>query len=173
MLDLFRQSIANQFGGSLKMLEDCISKCEQPQWTAPVAKFPFWHLAYHILFYTDLYLSPSLADFRPPSFHRADANFLGRQPFPPFKEVLAGPPFEKRQLIDYLKSCRGKVVAIMAGETESSLAGPSGFDWIPFPRLQLHLYNLRHIQHHTGALSAFLLRTQGKTAAWVGFDPLL
>ena len=173
MIELIRKTFADQFGAALSMLEDCISKCQPENWSAPVAKFPFWHLAYHVLFYTDLYLSPSIADFRPQSFHRENYNFLGRQPFPPFKEVIADQPYDKPMLIDYLKTCRAKVVDIIASETEISLAAPSGFEWLPFPRAQLHLYNLRHIQHHTGALGAFLIRTQGKGANWIGTDPLL
>jgi hypothetical protein len=40
-----------------------------------------------------------------------------------------------------------------------SLAGPSGIKFRKCPRLELHVYNLRHIQHHTGQLSAFLRRS--------------
>jgi hypothetical protein len=29
---------------------------------------------------------------------------------------------------------------------------PSGFSWIPLNKLELQLYNIRHIQHHTGEL---------------------
>lgn len=57
-------------------------------------------------------------------------------------------------------------------ETPDSLAAPSGFSWRPFSRGELHLYNLRHIQHHTGALSAYLRRVDAslkdrKTLSWV------
>src|SRR5258706_2401802 len=173
MLDLFRQSIANQYGAALKMLEDCIGKCEPQNWTAKVGQVPFWHVAYHVLFCTDMYLSASLAEFRPQPFHRENYNFLERQPWPPFKKVVADQPYDKPILLDYVATCRNKVIESMRRETEATLAGPSGFDWIPFPRAQLHLYNIRHIQHHTGGLGAFLGRTQAKRAAWVGTDALL
>ena len=173
MLDLFRQSIANQYGAALKMLEDAIEKCQPEQWTALVGKVHFWHVSYHVLFCTDMYLSPDIAQFRPQPFHRESYNFLEREPWPPFKKVVADEPYEKPVLLGYVKTCRSKVVKSVKKETESTLAGSSGFDWIPFPRAQLHLYNLRHIQHHTGALNAFLSRTQGKGAAWVGTDKLI
>jgi hypothetical protein len=173
MLDLFRQTLITQYGAALKMLEDCIEKCQADHWTESVGKFPFWHVAYHVLFCTDMYLSPSIAEFAPPPFHREDYNFLGRQPWPPFKEVVADQPYEKPTLLDYVNICRFKVLESMRKETESSLAGQSGFDWIPFPRAQLHLYNIRHIQHHTGGLGVFLGRMPGKGPAWVGTHLLL
>ena len=173
MLELFRQSMANQYGAALKMLEDAIDKCQSEQWTAKVGQVSFWHVSYHVLFCTDMYLSPSIGDFRPQPFHRESYNFLEREPWPPFKKVVADQPYDKPTLLGYVATCRSKVIESVKRETESTLEGPSGFDWIPFSRTQLHFYNLRHIQHHTGALSAFLARTQGKSPAWVGADPLL
>jgi hypothetical protein len=173
MLDLVRQTLASQFGAALKMVEDAIDKCQAENWSVSVGQFPFWHVAYHILFYVDLYLSPSQSEFRPQPFHRENYQFLGRQPFPPFGQLVADQPYDKPSMLAYVSTCRSKVIEILVKETESSLAGPSGFDWIPFSRAELHLYNIRHAQHHIGALGAFLGRVQGKGAAWVGMDPLL
>jgi hypothetical protein len=60
----------------------------------------------------------------------------------------------------------------VAKETARSLAGESGFPWIPFPRLELHIYNIRHIQHHAGQLGAFLRRNKVKGVGWVGTHAL-
>jgi uncharacterized damage-inducible protein DinB len=46
----------------------------------------------------------------------------------------------------------------IAAETLQSLQAPSGFEWIKFSRGELHLYNIRHLQHHAGQLSACLRR---------------
>jgi hypothetical protein len=110
MLELFRQSIANQYGAALKMLEDCINKCEAKNWTAKAGKIPFWHVAYHVLFCTDMYLSGSLAEFRPQPFHRESYNFLEREPWPPFKPVVADQPYDKPILLGYVGTCRSKVI---------------------------------------------------------------
>src|SRR5213075_460142 len=158
MLNLFRKSMANQYGAALKMLGEGISKCKSENWKTKVGKVAFWHVAYHVLFCTDMYLSSAIEQFVPQPFHREDYNFLERQPFPPFKEVVPDRPYDKATLLGYVNTCRSKVIESVKRETESSLEGPSGFHWIPFSRAQLHLYNLRHIQHHTGALSSFLGR---------------
>jgi hypothetical protein len=68
--------------------------------------------------------------------------------------------------------CRRKLVETLAAETPESLAAPSGFSRLSFSRGELHLYNLRHIQHHTGALSAYLRRVDAslkdsKAVDWV------
>jgi hypothetical protein len=149
------------------MLRDCLERADAAAWRAAVGRFPFWHVAYHVLFFTDLYLSPNEAAFRPQPFHVEDSNFLGQQPWPPFKKVVADRPYEKAALLDYLAACRSKAVSILAAETEATLAGPGGFDWLPLTRLELHLYNLRHLQHHTGQFAAMLRREHGESVAWV------
>ena len=50
---------------AVKMLRDCLEYAGSEAWLAPVGKFPFWHVAYHALFVTDLYLSPEEATFQP------------------------------------------------------------------------------------------------------------
>src|SRR2546430_17639067 len=99
MLELFRRSMANQYGAALKMLEDAIDKCQSEQWTAKVGQVPFWHVSYHVLFCTDMYLSRSIVGFRPQPFHRGSYNFLEREPCPPFKKVIANQLSDKATLL--------------------------------------------------------------------------
>jgi DinB superfamily len=138
-----------------------------------VGNHPFWHVAYHTLFCLDMYLSRNEASFRPPAFHRKNYQFLGKTPPPSQVAVIAGVPYEKPIIDGYLKACRKKASQAIAGETTDTLAGPSGFDWIPTSRLELHLYNIRHIQHHAGQLSARLRKSIGAGADWsaTGWKP--
>lgn len=46
---------------------------------------------------------------------------------------------------------------MLAEESEADLACESGFGR-PFSRAEMHLYNIRHIQHHTGARAAHIRR---------------
>ncbi len=64
----------------------------------------------------------------------------------------------KDDTLGYVEVCRAKLLETMASETATSLEGPSGFSWLPISRGELHLYNIRHIQHHTGQMSAHLRR---------------
>ena len=45
--------------------------------------------------------------------------------------------------------------------------GDSGFNWLPFGKLELQLYNIRHIQQHTGELSQ-RLGDHGIDVPWIG-----
>ena len=168
MLSLVRDSVAGQYGAALTMLGRCIRFADEAAWESPVAKFPYWHVAYHTLYCTDLYLAPGEKEFRPPAFHQPDSNFLGNQPWPPYKKVTVERPYEKAEVLAYVEACRGRVRTTLEAETEVTLAGASGFSWLPFNRLDLHLYNIRHVQHHTGQLAAVLRRLTGKGVTWVG-----
>lgn len=52
----------------------------------------------------------------------------------------------------YLSFCRGKAVAAMVAETEESLRAPARSFRRNFSRAELHVYNIRHIQHHAAQL---------------------
>src|SRR3954464_8443036 len=119
MLELLRQSLAAQYGAALKMLEAALTQCESQNWLANVGQHPFWHVSYHVLFCTDMYLSPSESKFRPQPFHRKNYNFLSRLPFPPFTEVIADQHYDKPPLLAYINPCRKKVTTILKKETKS------------------------------------------------------
>lgn len=74
--------------------------------------------------------------------------------------------FERRELGAYVALCREKVSEALAHETAESLAGPSGFPRLRFSRAELYLYNLRHLNHHLGQLTAHLHRL-GFAPEWV------
>jgi hypothetical protein len=167
MIALVRSSLAGQYGAALQMFSRCFEHASSDAWTAPVGKFPFWHVAYHALYYTDLYVSTDEQSFRPQPFHLENSNFLGPPSSAPEKKFVAGRPYHKEKLASYLATCRAKVKSSIERETETTLAGPSGFSWLKFSRLELHVYNIRHTQHHIGQLTALLRRLNIVAADWV------
>ena len=54
----------------------------------------------------------------------------------------------------------------MACVTPASFQNESGFSRLPFSRGELHLYNIRHVQHHVGQLSAYLRRIVEDGEQW-------
>jgi hypothetical protein len=168
MLDMVRQTYRRQYGAALAMLSDCITRCEETHWQALVGGVPFWHVAYHALFYADLYLSLRESEFERRPDHQENSQFFGRLPFPPHTPVTIDRIYDRQTLLAYVAHCSAKVKPTLARETEATLAGESGFPWLPITRAELHIYNIRHIQHHTGQLSATLVREQGAGAGWVG-----
>jgi hypothetical protein len=119
------------------------------------------------LFYTHLYLQPSEADFRPWAKHRQDSQYLGPRPWAPQETPQIQSPYTKVDVIEYHKICcaevEGRVPAL-------DLAAPSGFHWLPFNKMELQFYNIRHIQHHTGQLADRLRTEVNVSVAWVRPD---
>ena len=149
MLEQVKTSLTSQHEASLCMLRDCIAACRDDLYEGMIAHGSFRYVAYHALFFTDLYLTPTEDAFTLREIHRTGGDERG--------DGLS-PGVPKDRLLPYLQVCREKAIEIVANETEQSLAGPSGFSWRKCSRLELHIYNIRHVQHHTGQLSAYLRR---------------
>jgi hypothetical protein len=162
MLDLVKQSLTSQFEASLCMLNDCIEKCPPAQWDAFVAKYPFWQVAYHTLCFVDYYLASGEAAFQfRPDFHPAGSR--------EFDDEYPSRRFERDELRAYVAVCRQKATDTLSTETAESLGAASGFARRACSRLELHVYNLRHLQHHVGQLGATLRRVDPTIdLRWVG-----
>ena len=160
--------IASQFHAALSMLAECVEKCPPEHWDAKppyvVGEQPFWMVAYHTLCFVDCYMAANNERFeaeigqRKPGFHPAGMKELSEE-FPSRR-------FERDEIRPYVEFCRDRVRSVLEGETEPTLAGASGFSWLDISRGELHLYNLRHLTHHTGQLTAFLRRV-GVETKWV------
>ena len=79
------------------------------------------------------------------------------------RDPTLSPGLSQEETRAYVAICRQKVRTALATETPASLAGPSGFSWRRFSRGELHIYNIRHVQHHAGQMSAHLRRVAGAT----------
>ncbi len=158
-----REVVQPQYRASLEMLGEAISRCPDSVWDDSGHKNRFWHIAYHTLFFTHLYLQKSEKDFVAWSKHRNEYQFLGPLPWPPHNEPDIGEPYSKEDVLEYLEVCRGEVeekISSVDWEAES------GFHWLRFGKLELQFYNIRHIQHHAGQL-ADRLRKEGIGIRWV------
>ena len=157
MIDYLRTILTGQFEASLCMLDRCIRRCPDEHWEGTIGNGTFRQVAYHALYFVDLYLSPSAEAFAPPEFHRrAGGGRIGGD---------AG-GLTRAETRAYLAACRRKAVETLAAETPESLGGASGFARLPFSRGELHLYNIRHVQHHAGQLSAYLRRVADDGKGW-------
>jgi hypothetical protein len=155
----YQEIILSQFEAALAMLNECIRKCPPEHWDSPIAKYPFWQVAYHTLCFVDCCLAPSYEAFE----CRADLHPAGKAEL---EEEYPSRRFTQDELRRYSAICLEKLRATIAAETRETLERPSGFPWLPFSRAELHLSSIRHVQHHTGQLGA-LLRRAGVDTGWV------
>ena len=145
----YRTIVWNQYGAAIDMLEDAIRLCPDHLWTAVLWKDPddgqygqFWFVAYHTLFWVDLYLTGSREGFAPP---------------PPFiRGRLPDQPYTKDQILVYLGECRRKCQSTVDALTDERAQRRCVFDWMQPSFLELQLYAMRHVQEHAGQLSLFL-----------------
>ncbi len=161
-----KQAIASQYLAALEMLKQAIAKCPKALWDDPGDKNRFWHVAYHTLFYTHLYLQESEGDFVPWARHRKDYQYLGAAPWPPYPSPDIGEAYSQADMLAYLEICREQVKEKVAAVNLEAAA--SGFSWLPFGKLELQLYNLRHLEQHTGELMDRLGTRAAIEVDWVG-----
>src|SRR5678816_1263049 len=154
-MDAFWKGVIHrQFGAAIDMLENAMHACpgdvwcdqtKQPEWAAKDI-VGFWYLAYHTLFFLDLYLSDSMEDFGPPApFNRDEFAPAG---------LLPDQPYSKDVLLGYLDHCRRKCEKAIDSMTEEKARQPDRIR--PEQNLTVgerHLYNMRHVQHHAAQLN--------------------
>jgi len=156
--------IKSQYKASLAMLRDAIEKCTEPLWADERYKPPFWRIAYHGLFFTDLYLSENVEEFSPWAKHIDEYESLGPMIHKGGKLPKEGPPYAKDELQEYYDLIIEKLDAAV---DSLELDQTSGFPWLPFGKLELQFYNIRHIHHHAGQLSLILRTELGQELGWI------
>lgn len=140
------------------MLGNAIDACPESVWFSP-GQQTFWYLAFHTLFWVDLYLSEEdAARFQPP---------------PPFsltefdEGILPERAYSKDELHAYLQHCRQKLDAVLAAMTEKWVENPCPVSYRKMSNGELLLYNMRHVQHHAAQLNMLLRQKTNSAPAWV------
>jgi hypothetical protein len=148
-------SLDNQFGASLRMLENAITFCPEELWNTESA---FWYRVFHCLFWTDYFLTENPAEFEPPSpFTRSEFN----------TDLKPDIIYSKQELLTYLEYCKRKANKLIQGFTIETLQNRWINDYKNYSMLEVLLYNLRHIQHHTAQLNMILRNATNHSPEWV------
>jgi hypothetical protein len=158
-MDLYG-TIQSQYQAALRMLGQAIAICPESLWDDDADRSRFYRVAYHALFYTHLYLQPTIADFVPWEGHKH-----GYESLDPAQASQEAALFTKQELVAYHELCREQVRSQVPA---LDLDAPSGFAWLPFNKLELQFYNIRHLQHHTGQLCERLRTRADLGVDWVG-----
>ncbi len=145
-----REVIRSQYLSALAMLKQAIVKCPRAVWDALQDKDKFWFRAYHTLYYAHLYLQPTRKDFVRWKNHR---------------KPNSGVPISKKETLEYLVFVEQQVAERIPF---TDLEAKSGFHELPFDKLELQFYNIRHIQQHTGELYERLGARKNIKLAWAG-----
>ncbi len=156
----WRGIVWQQFGAAIDMLENAMIACPDDVWRDSSRRPEFWYVAYHTLFFLDLYLSGSAEGFAPPPpFTLEELDPAGRRP---------ERPFTKHELYAYLQHGREKGRTTINELTDDRAVDVCRFTWGEARFAELILYNMRHVQHHAAQLNLILRQTTDSAPAWVG-----
>ena len=169
MHDYWQTVIGRQFAAAIQMLRSAIEACPDDLWDDAAHGTPFWHLAYHALFYTDFYLSDDAQRFQATDFHVEKANFLPGD-YQQYPGVVTTPEraFTRIQLLEYADHCLRKSEETFKNLTNKRALERCGFPWYNLNVGEFLLNNLRHTQHHTGQLVVLLRRHANIGIDWLG-----
>ena len=151
--------IWQQFGAAIDMLENAVIACPAKVWGDRPGPQEFWYLTFHTLFFLDFYLSDKREGFGPPAP-------FGLEEFDP-AGVLPPRVYSKDELLTYLTYGRKKCRSAIAGLTQERATSESGGLRPGLTYLELHLYNMRHVQHHAAQLNLILRQTIDSAPRWV------
>ena len=129
-----KQIIQSQYLAALAMLKQAIVKCPPDAWDNPRDKDRFWFVAYHTLYYAHRYLKAQDAGY---------ARWEKRE------HSQQGVPFSKDEILKSLavvKQDVKKQITLMELDSKTGSVGSLA------NKFELQLYNIRHIQQHTGEL---------------------
>lgn len=160
--------LQSQYGAALAMLEQTVQKCPPSIWDDAQDTNRSWRVAFHILFYTHLYLCRTEAEFVKWPKHRGEAEHFGPIFWENNRDPILAEPYTPAEILEYKNFVCDKVAQEVP---QLDFNAPSGFGWIPLNKLELQLYNIRHIQHHTGELYERLGARAKAELTWIGQMP--
>jgi hypothetical protein len=163
MMIIERTGVWHQFEKAINRLEEGIRECpdtlwesmlwadEPDQWVA--AGFSkFWYLAYHTLFWLDLYLTGAEEGFMPPEpfdlVEMVDDEVLPRT-------------YRRDEVLGYLQLCRQRCRETILNLTSEQSSRLCSFPWGQVTFGELLVYNLRHVEEHASYFSLFLGQQRG------------
>ncbi|MEO8665869.1 MAG: DinB family protein [Ignavibacteria bacterium] len=164
MIEDLKQSLWKQFGASIDMLKNAIEVWPEEYWHT---EKKFFYVSYHCLFFLDYYLTIPHKNFSTPlSFTIREPSEI---PEEAVDDIIPDRIYSKEELLGYLQSVREKCHKVIGSLTEEKLkerwreeSGPRNYSV-----LEILLYNMRHVQHHTAQLNFYLRQKINAAPDWV------
>lgn len=153
MNDILKELLWKQFGATIDMLEDSTLVCPETCWDK------IWYAVYHTIFWLDFYSSENPDIFTPPEpFTLSEFDPAG---------VLPERIYSKTELLQYLEFSRKKVFFLIDGLNEETVKERFITKKKNYNRIEMILYNIRHVQHHVGQLNLLLRQNADLAGKWV------
>lgn len=151
-----KESLWRQFGASIDMLKNAITLCPTEFWDT---EKKFWYNAYHCLFFLDYYLTLDPKNFSPPNpFSLSE-----------FEDRMPDRTYTKDEVLMYLKFCRKKCHDLLSGMNDEIAKSywTNESKTMSYTVIEILLYNMRHVQHHSAQLNLLLRQEINDAPVWV------
>jgi hypothetical protein len=157
--------LKRQYHACLAMLLEAIENCPTELWLSGRYVRAYWQIAYHTLYYADLYLCQEESAFTPWEMHRHEHHrFVA-----PDEILLTLHPYTPLEAIAYLHDLDARIdAAVDALDLDATSSGFSGYQ---MPKFEHQIVSLRHMQHHLGQLTDRLRQEAGWGVRWVVGGP--
>jgi hypothetical protein len=145
-----RKTIELQYEKAGSILTNTIERYDDELWMAADGySYPAWRVAYHAVYFTNIYCSPTEESISAWPHERENYQILGRTPWPPYELVVATEPYSRAEIGEYLCFVLEAVPGYLEGIEPEADCWPF---WYDENQLEFHFNNLRHLQHHTAEL---------------------
>ncbi|MBK9930695.1 MAG: DinB family protein [Saprospiraceae bacterium] len=151
-----KEILWRQFGASIDMLKNAIAFCPLYFWDTDKQ---FWYIAYHSVFFLDYYLTMNPVGFAPPSpFSLSE-----------FEDRMPERTYTKDEVMNYLQFCRNKCHDFISSMTDEIAKS----NWtnesktMSYNVIEILLYNMRHVQHHSAQLNLLLRHGINDAPDWI------
>lgn len=166
MAGLWNDLLDQQYEAALCTLNHCMVNSPEAAWQGNVVNMTFDQVVFHTLFFTDYYLGQNPEAFTRQDYHQTHAEFFADyEEMEPRVQVQR---YTKESLDSYLQFCRAKASETLAAESIEDLSAACQFPPKSFSRAELHVYNVRHIQHHAAQLIMRLRLDYQVDTPWFG-----
>lgn len=164
-IEIIKIALNEQYGAAIGMLEQNLKSCPKELWDDRTSGPPFWHVAYHAMWFLDWYLSESRET-------RENFKWKFGKKIPNDLRKTTELILTQEQLFEYLSEIKEKAKIRFDNLTSDELIQPAIFEWHGNSVLSSLLYNLRHLMLHIGALNLRLHRTGVKLDNWVSHQKI-
>jgi hypothetical protein len=159
-MDLYyRNLIWQQLGASIDALAKAIEVCPTGLWEDRSRNPEYWYLAYHTIFWLDLYLEDFPDNYHPPAPY-------GLEELDP-AGLLPPTVYTQEQMLSFLAHGRARARRVLGSLTEQQGRAPYRFGNVDLTVTEKFLYTMRHVQHHTAQMHLILRQTIDSAPRWV------
>ncbi|HEX6372828.1 MAG TPA: DinB family protein [Longimicrobium sp.] len=159
MNTVWKSILWRQYAAAIDMLDNAIAACPDDLWGDRSRQPEFWYVAYHTLFFLDLYSYGTVDGFAPPDpFNLDEMDPAG---------ILPPRVYTKDELRAYLRVGRDRARAAVQALTDETAQRPCDIPWLRLSEGELIVDSLRHVQHHTAQLNLILRQVTDSAPRWV------